>query len=109
MPDKREILDRVVRVALALTDLPEADRLDILMVAWLLTAANARNERIPFPNGFPEERDRQLAQLADMRDLVEAAEPDLEIERIFIEETSPEAIGEHLLKHFRKLREDDDV
>jgi len=101
--DEGEIFKRLVRLWHVLEDLPEPDRVDILRIAWLTTTQDARQSRLPIPNGFVRERDRQLAMLTDMRRHAEEAEPDL-FEEYAFGLKDPEATAEALLKHYRELR-----
>ena len=51
-----------------------------------MIASHARNHTLAEPGGFPAERTRQLASLHEMADVVEADEPDLEMQRLRYED-----------------------
>src|SRR6266850_5067915 len=90
-----EILQRVYA---ACAGLSTRDTLEVLQLAWLSVASNARAEALIAPGGFPEERARQLEHLRNMAELVEADEPDLELERLF-----HEGDIEGMLRHMQRL------
>ena len=79
------ILDQLLRINAALDGLSTRERLDVVQIAWLTTASHARTEALITPNGFPDERARQVEQLNAMTRLVAADEPDLEMERLYNE------------------------
>ena len=83
--DLQPYLERIALVTLACGDLTPKKKLDLLSAAWLLVASEARNTALVEPGGFPAERERQLELLGRLVDLTEAAEPDLEAERIAYE------------------------
>jgi hypothetical protein len=95
------ILDHLRRIEAVLNGLFTRDRLDVLQVAWINTADQARIEALITPGGVAEERARQLEQLNLMAALVAADEQDLELERLLTE-------GDHegALRHLRRLRDD---
>jgi hypothetical protein len=75
---KTDLFDALVRVCGACEGLPTRNRLQVLQLAWLILASNARAEAlVVVPGGFPEEKARQLRQLRKMADLVGADESDL--------------------------------
>jgi hypothetical protein len=79
------LLTYLHRVVDALDELPARYRLIVLKLVWVATAAEARGDALAFPGGLEEERQRQLASLAQlMKDVM--AEPDLEAERLMREE-----------------------
>jgi hypothetical protein len=88
----------IVDVCNACAGLPMCDKLDILQLAWGVLARQARNGLLGVPGGFPEEKSRQLEQLRKTIELVEADEPDLEMERL-----SQEDDLEGLLRHVRRI------
>ena len=61
------------------------EQLELLTSVWLVVAANARTEALSVPDGFPNERARQVDQLRQMADGIAADEPDIELERLFLE------------------------
>ena len=75
--------DALLRVYAACAGLSIVDRLSVLQIAWLAIADNARTEAEMRGGGFLEEQVRQLTQLRKMFGLVDADEPDLEIERLY--------------------------
>jgi hypothetical protein len=77
------------------------DRLFALQLAWIILAQQARNDALAFPEGFPTERARQLAQLEKIALLVREDKPDLEFVRLQ-EEGNLEGVSLHL----RKLLDD---
>jgi hypothetical protein len=93
-------LESLVRVNAALAGLSARERLDVVNLAWLTIASNARTEALITPGGFQEERERQVQVLRAMAVLVSADEPDLEKERHF-----HEGDIEGLLRHLQSLRD----
>jgi hypothetical protein len=85
--DNREQVESIVRIYLACggDDVPTRDKLELLSAVWLCVASQARNEALIAPGGFPVERDRQSAMLRSFADLVDADQPDVEMERLFLE------------------------
>ena len=77
--------DALLRVYAACAGLSIRDRLSVLQIAWLAIADNARTEAQMSLGGFLEEQVRQLTQLRKMFALVDNDEPDLEIERLYLE------------------------
>jgi hypothetical protein len=92
--------EALVRVNAVLAGLPTQERLDVLELAWLTMASQARTEALITPGGFPAERDRQVQVLRNMAVLVGDDEPDLEMERLFQE-------GDHegMLRRLQSLRD----
>ena len=82
---KPNLFETVALVCDAASGPSTSARLEVLELAWLLLASNARTEALIVPGGFPEEKARQLQHLRRMADLVGADEPDLEMERLFHE------------------------
>lgn len=66
-------------------NIEDRERLDILSIAWLLTAGNVRAEALAIPEGFPAEQARQITLLDRLALLVREDTPDLEGERLFQE------------------------
>ena len=81
----KEFFETMLRACQACGDLPTRYQLDALQLAWLTIASNARTEALRSSGGFIAERDRQVAQLRKMADVIalDAHEPDLEMERLF--------------------------
>ena len=75
-------LDRLVAIRRACGEGSERDKLDRLVLAYLMTAANVRTEALIEPGEFQVERDRQVAELRGLADLINVDEPDLELERL---------------------------
>jgi hypothetical protein len=96
-------LERLELIRLVCGDVPAARKLDTLSTAWALLAAEARNNALLEPGGFPAERARQLELLGRLVALTEAAAPDLELERM-VYEGDHEGLKQRLLD---ALREDD--
>lgn len=71
--------ERLMAVLLACAELSTSERLDVLQVAWLVIAANARTEA---PAGFVAEQARQVARLRALAEAVAAAVPDSETDRL---------------------------
>jgi hypothetical protein len=90
-----------VRVCDACARLPMQDRLIVLQLAWGVVATEARNAFLSIPGGFPAEKSRQLEQLRQMAEQVEAAEPDLELECL-IQEDDIEGLMRHVQRLLRK-------
>jgi len=85
MSSDHDPLEVLLRVYTACAGLSMQARLEILELAWLTVASNARTEALIQPGGFPEERTRQVEHLRRMIDLVTVDEPDLELERLYQE------------------------
>jgi ketosteroid isomerase-like protein len=64
-------------------------------------AEEARSAALPFPGGFPAERQRQLEHLEKMAALVRGSEPDPELERLY-QDGDAEGVVEHLRRKSRK-------
>ncbi len=79
--DALEVLTGIY-VACGGGDTSPREKLDFIQLAWLCVASNARTEALIDPGGFPAERERQVAQLRKMADIVSVDEPDLEMERL---------------------------
>jgi hypothetical protein len=92
------------RVIDACAGMPIKGRLVVLETAWLVLAGQARNESLAFPGGFPAERDRQLLHLKNIAALVRGDVPDLELQRLTLEENW-EGASQYIV---RKLRNDTD-
>jgi len=90
---------RVLAVCLAAGEQgsPSSERADILLTAYLITAANARNEAIIEPGGYLAEQARQLERLERAAALIKTDVPDVEAERLF-HEGDIEGMLRHLLK-----------
>ena len=82
--DDADFGDALLRVYAACAGLSIGDRLSVLQIAWLAIADNARTEAHMRMGGFLEEQVRQLTQLRKLFVLVDADEPDLEIERLYL-------------------------
>lgn len=101
---KKQLLDRLVRLDGVLGDCTTPEKLNVLLLAWLCQAANARNDQLPFPDGFTTERAQQVNQLCAASEMVADAEPDLEGERLFVEGVESgdlDAWGQHVLDQLR--------
>ncbi|HEY0873602.1 MAG TPA: hypothetical protein VGD94_09025 [Vicinamibacterales bacterium] len=81
----RTTFERVMDITAQLESLGDVDRLEVLEIAWLVMAANARNAALALPGGFPAEQARQLTHLEKIALLVREDSPDLEGERLFLE------------------------
>lgn len=97
------ILDFIIRVNAVLEGLTAHERLEVMNLAWLAVANNARTEALILPGGFPAERSRQVDQLRQMADLVSTDEPDLEMERLY-----HEGDVEGMARRIRDLRDEND-
>src|SRR5688572_12685543 len=80
-PGAFEILTRLLA---ACESLPARERLDAIGATWLCVAYQDRSHALPF-GAFEETKARQLAELQTIRRLVDAATPNLEVERLVIE------------------------
>lgn len=58
------ILDHLNRVLDSLAELSTIERLSVLQLAWVAAAPQARAEALAIPDGFRQERTRQLGILA---------------------------------------------
>jgi hypothetical protein len=96
--NNRQTFDSVINISTLLESLNDTDRLEVLEIAWLMTAANARNAALALPGGFPAEQARQLTHLEKMALLVREDTPDLEAERLFLEGDIP-----GMLRHMRAM------
>ena len=85
-----EVVKNVLSVVAFVDDnadpLPDAEQMTALEIAWISLAKTRRDKALAFPGGFKEEQDRQLAQLDKVKQLVSGDEPDLELERLTLEE-----------------------
>ena len=73
-----EGFERASRAVEALGDVSTHEKLDLLLMAWLVQADTARHEQLSFPDGFSTEQARQLLQLAVAMEMVCDAVPDFE-------------------------------
>jgi hypothetical protein len=79
----------------AVADLSTQDKLEVIELLWLAFAANARTEQLAIPGGFQEEQARQVERLDKFAALIRADAPDLECERLWLEDDL-EGMVEHL-------------
>jgi hypothetical protein len=80
--DGRETLAAIERITEACDGLSVQETLEAIEIAWLCWAANARNEALSVPGGFAAEQGRQVTAISAMLELVKAAAPDMEMERL---------------------------
>jgi len=80
-----DVVEGMARVLAALERESSSDKLEALMIAWLFVAADARNQLLPFRNGFRGEQERQVKQLETMLAAVRADSPDVEGKRLWPE------------------------
>ena len=69
-----------------LSERSPVDQLAALQLAWMVAAATARNAQLYVPGGFAAEKARQALVLEHMAIEVSSAEPDLECERLLLED-----------------------
>ncbi len=84
--DNRKFFESFTRVLDAVNDASPDDRLEAVTLAWLTLADQAANRALAIPGGYPEERQKQFRMLDQIRKLVEDSQPDLEMERAFLQE-----------------------
>jgi hypothetical protein len=84
--------------------LPLEERLMVLTFAWIASADHLRQAQLSFPAVFPAEQARQIALLGAMGELVKAATPDLELQRL---ELKKDWAG--VVEHLRRQLKDGDA
>jgi hypothetical protein len=98
------MIEAILRVNAACGQRTSHEKADLLLAAYTLCASNARNEALIEPDGFPRERDRQVALLRQAIELIAHDEPDLEAERLF-----QEGDLDGMRRHYEQLFGPDEV
>ncbi len=99
-----EILARIIVIDTLCQDLSSRDKMDLLATAYLLAASQVRAEAFMEPGGFQAEQANQLAALETMAAQIRADTPDVELERLQLENDIPGIL--RLLKHRRDTLRD---
>ena len=79
------ILARLTAINAACQGLSGRDKAGVLAMAYLIAATEARSEALIEPGGYQAEQEIQLADLETITALIREDSPDLELERLQLE------------------------